>query len=387
MEQPPGFTYPQYPSHVCHLQKSFYGLKQAPRAWFNRLGGWLHTQDFLGSKTDTTLFYRCTSSSKVYIFIYVDDILIKGDDPKAITAIIQSLSKEFSIRDLGYAHYFLGIELHSHSKGSLLSQSKYILGLLQRAKMDGAHPISTPIFTLSIKTSPTMNDPLLYRSIIGVLQYVTITRPDITFVVSRACQFMHAPTEDHWTGVKRILRYLKGTILYGPQFHRHSSHTLHAFSDADWAGSPNDRRSTGGFAIFLGNNLISWSSKKQSTVSRSSTEAEYKAIANAIAELVWLQSLLNELHLPVTGTPTLWCDNIGATNLTANPVFHAHTKHVEIDFHFVRERVASHQLKVSYISTKNQLADIFMKPLCWAPYIMEFSWRLVHSIWNRWHLM
>ncbi|PKA64299.1 Retrovirus-related Pol polyprotein from transposon TNT 1-94 [Apostasia shenzhenica] len=363
MEQPPGFTHPLYPSHVCQLHKSLYGLKQAPRAWFNRLGGWLQTQGFSGSKTHTSLFYRCTSTSKLYILIYVDDILVTGNNPNEITTVIQSLSREFSVRDLGHAHYFLGIEVHPHSVGCLLSQSKYILGLLQRANMDGARPISTPTTVISTKSSTPLSDPSLYRSIVGALQYVTITRPDIAFAVNRACQYMHTPTEEHWAAVKCILRYLKSTILYGLTIHHHTPFTFHAFSDADWGGSPEDRRSTGGFAIFLGKNLVSWTSKKQPTVSRSSTEVEYKAIANANAELIWLQSLLIELQIPTNGTPTLWCDNIGATYLTANPIFHARTKHIEIDFHFVRERVATNQLKVSYISTKDQVADIFTKPL------------------------
>ena len=174
---------------------------------------------------------------------------------------------------------------------------------------------------------------------------------------------MYAPTEQNWEGVKRIFRYLKGAILHGLLLYRQSSRDLHAYSDADWASSPEDRRSTSGYTIFLGRNLISWNSKKQPTVSRSSTEAEYKAIANTTSEIIWLKSLLSELHLASNIAPKIWCDNIGATYLTANPVFHARTKHVEIDFHFVRERVATQQLSISYISAEDQIADIFTKPL------------------------
>ena len=148
--------------------------------------------------------------------------------------------------------------------------------------------------------------------------------------MNRACQFMHAPTEHHWEGVKRILRYLKGTILHGLLLYRQSLRELIAYNDVDWAGSPEDRRSTSGYAIFLGRNLVSWLSKKQPTVSRSSTEAEYKAIANATSEIIWLQSLLSELHFFPTATPKIWCDNIEPTYLATNHVFHPHTKHVEI---------------------------------------------------------
>ena len=174
---------------------------------------------------------------------------------------------------------------------------------------------------------------------------------------------MHRPTTVHWQAVKRILRYLKHTVSHGLFLRRNSSHHLTAYSDADWAGCPDDRRSTSGFCIYLGSNLISWSSRKQPTVARSSTEAEYKAIANATAELLWIQSLQRDLHVSLSHPLVLWCDNIGVTYLTSNPVLHARTKHVEIGFHFVRDRVANKTLDVRFISGKDQLANVLTKPL------------------------
>jgi hypothetical protein len=185
----------------------------------------------------------------------------------------------------------------------------------------------------------------------------------VSFAVNKVCQFLQRPIIHHWTAVKRILRYLKHTLFHGLLIRCHSPAQLHAYSDADWAGCPDDRRSIGGYYIFLGSNLISWSSRKQATVSRSSTEAEYWSLANTTAELQWLQSLLKELRVFLSTSPTLWCDNLGATYLTANPMFHARTKHIEIDFHYVRDKVASKALEVRFISTKDQKAEIFTKPL------------------------
>jgi histone deacetylase 1/2 len=206
-------------------------------------------------------------------------------------------------------------------------------------------------------------DSSQYRSIVGALQYLTLTRLDLSFSVNKVCQYLHAPTTAHWTAVKRILRYVKSTSQLGITFRKSSSTLLSAFSDADWAGCIEDRRSTGGFAIFIGPSLVSWIARKQDSVSRSSTEAEYKALANATTELIWVEALLRELGVRLYQKSCLWCDNLGATYLSANPVFHARTKHIEIDYHFVRERVAQNRLDIRFISTKDQIADGFTKAL------------------------
>ncbi|KAK1608823.1 hypothetical protein QYE76_032496 [Lolium multiflorum] len=200
-------------------------------------------------------------------------------------------------------------------------------------------------------------------SLAGALQYLTLTRPDLSHAVQQICLFMHDPRESHLQLVKRILRYVKGTPHLGLQLHVGSSTELVAYSDADWAGCPDTHRSTSGFGVFLGENLVSWSSKRQNTVSRSSAEAEYRAIANCLAETVWLRQLLVELHQAPSRATIVYCDNLSATYMSTNPVQHQRTKHVEIDLHFVRDRVALGEARILHVPTSSQYADIFTKGL------------------------
>ncbi|GJU88848.1 putative RNA-directed DNA polymerase [Tanacetum coccineum] len=357
MKQPFGFIDPQRPNHVCLLHKSLYGLKQSPRAWFERLSKALFDLGFKGFKTDPSLFIYSRGDTLFYILVYVDDIIVTGNNKGTIDNIKCQLGSDFALKDLRPLNYFLGIEIVPHVSGILLSQKKYILKLLQSAGLSNCNLVSSPMVTsssLSIDDSTAFSNPVKYRQVVGSLQYVTLSRPDIAFVVNKVCQYMHAPTENHWSAVKRILRYLHGTVEHGMLIRRSSGSTLQAFTDVLWKG---------GFAIYLGSNLISWTARKQRTVSRSSIEAEYKAIADTVAELTWLQALLNELGIRSSSTPILWWDDLGATYLSAKPIFHARIKHVEIDYHFVWEKVAQGDLRVQHISTHDQITDIFTKPL------------------------
>jgi len=229
--------------------------------------------------------------------------------------------------------------------------------------MLGARPLHCPSSSGS-KLSSTVGDllenPTEYRRVVGSLQYCTITRPDFSYSVNQLCQFMHSSRELHWIAVKRVLRYLKGIIEFGLLYNL-GTITMHAYCDSDWAGNPDDRRSTIGYGVFLGTNLISWCSKKQSVVSRSSTEAEYRSMAHTTAELYWLRMLLQELHITLSTAPSLWCDNVSAIALASNPVFHSRTKHIEINYHFVREKVVNHDIHIQHTSTQDQIADVFTK--------------------------
>jgi hypothetical protein len=304
----------------------------------------------------------------MYLLVYVDDIIIASSTEKATAALLQDLKTEFPLKDLGDLHYFLGIEVNKVNNGIVLTQGKYASDLLRRVGMMDCKPVSTPLSTsekLSLYKGTLLGpeDATKYRSIVGTLQYLTLTRPNISFAINKVCQYLHAPTTDHLTAVKRILRYIKQCVQLGLNIHRSTSTLVSAFSDADWAGSIDDRKSIGGFAVYLGSNLISWQAKKQPTVSRSSTEAEYKALANATIEMMWVQSLLQELGVKSPPMAKLWCDNIGAKYLTTNPVFHGRMKHVEIDYHFMRERISQKLLEIAYISSGDQVADGFTKAL------------------------
>ncbi|KAI3694073.1 hypothetical protein L1987_77032 [Smallanthus sonchifolius] len=365
MEQPPGFEDSHRPNHVCKLNRALYGLKQAPRAWFQRLSSFLLNRGFHNSRADTSLFIYNHQGILIYLLVYVDDIIITGNNENFINNFTSCLNKEFKIKDLGSLNFFLGLEVHHTKSGLFLNQSKYAHDILTRAGLLDSKPVATPLTSKDIFTSEgqPFHDPTLYRSLVGALQYLTITRPDLSYAVNQASQFLQTPTTTHFQLVKRILRYVKGTLAYGLTFDRPPNTTLLGFSDADWARCIDTRRSTYGYCIYLGGNLVSWSAKKQPTVSRSSCESEYRAMANTAAEIIWLTNLLRELHALPPGRPTLLCDNKSALFLSQNPISHKRAKHIDIDYHFVRELVTAGKLHTKFISTDNQVADIFTKSL------------------------
>jgi histone deacetylase 1/2 len=304
----------------------------------------------------------------MFVLVYVDDIIVTSSSDYAITTLVRDLNKNFAIKDLGELHYFVGIEVKKINNGLLLIQEKYAIDILDKAVMRDCKAAPTPLsssepLSLSASTPLGADDSTKFRSMVGGLQYLTLNWPDVSFSVNKICQYLHAPTMEHWTATKRILRYVNDTLKLGISIIQSYSTFLSAFSDANWAGCLDDRRSTGGFAILIGPNLVSWSARKHATVSRSSTEAEYKSLANATAELIWVEALLKELGVKLKEKPSLWCDNLCATYLSANLVFHACTKHIEIDFHFVKERVGNNLLATRFISSADQVVDGLTKAL------------------------
>ncbi|KAK9050835.1 hypothetical protein SSX86_030191 [Deinandra increscens subsp. villosa] len=232
--------------------------------------------------------------------------------------------------------------------------------------MESCKPSATPIDTkakLSETSGVPLEDPTVYRSLAGALQYLTFTRPDLTYAVQQICRHMHAPRTDHYQALKRVLRYVQGTLSHGIIISKSSVSSLVSYTDADWAGCPDTRRSTSGYCVYLGDNILSWSSKRQTTLSRSSAEAEYRGVANVVSELCWVRNLLLELHHPLTRASIVFCDNVSAIYLAGNPVQHQRTKHIEMDIHFVREKVAKGLVRVLHVPSRFQIADIFTKGL------------------------
>ncbi|RVW89814.1 Retrovirus-related Pol polyprotein from transposon RE2 [Vitis vinifera] len=269
-------------------------------------------------------------------------------------------------KDLGKLKYFLGIEIAQSSSGVVLSQRKYALDILEETGMLDCKPVDTPMDP-NVKLVPGQGEPLgdpgRYRRLVGKLNYLTITRPDISFPVSVVSQFLQSPCDSHWDAVIRILRYIKSTPSQGVLYENRGHTQVVGYTDADWAGSPTDRRSTSGYCVFIGGNLISWKSKKQDVVARSSAEVEYRAMALATCELIWLRHLLRELRFGKDEQMKLICDNQAALHIASNPVFHERTKHIEVDCYFIREKIASGCVATSFVNSNDQLADIFTKSL------------------------
>ncbi|GJU23025.1 ribonuclease H-like domain-containing protein [Tanacetum coccineum] len=273
------------------------------------------------------------------------------------------LQNEFAITNLGSLNYFLGIFAQCTSSGLFLTQTKYATEILEHAHMLNFNPCKTLVSTES-KLGPDgdpVENPYLFLNLTGALQYLTFTRPDLSYAAQQICLYMHDPREPHYTALKRILRYVRGTLDHGLQLYASTTSQLTVYSDADWAGCPSTRRSTSGYCVFLGDNLISWSSKRQHVISRSSAEAEYRGVANAITETARVHNLLRDLLVPLRSATLVYCDNISVVYLSFNPVQHQQTKHIEIDIHFVRDFVATGH--VLHVPSRYHYADIFSKGL------------------------
>ncbi|XP_019190731.1 PREDICTED: uncharacterized protein LOC109185204 [Ipomoea nil] len=301
------------------------------------------------------------------LLVYVDDILVANPNISLILQIKSQLNDQFQIKDLGPLKYFLGLEVARQRKGIVVSQRKYALELLDEAGFMESKDVHSPT-VLSHKLSRNEGDPLddntQYRRLIGKLLYLNITRPDISFATQQLSQFLDKPTHLHLQAAHRVLRYLKQAPGQGLFFPAGSDFQLKAFSDFDWGACIESRKSVTGFCIFLGEALVSWKSKKQPTISRSSSEAEYRALAATTCEVQWLIYLLDEFFIHPNIPAAIYCDSKSAIAIAENPVYHERTKYIEIDCHLVREKLHKGIIKLFHVTSENQLVDVLTKAHC-----------------------
>jgi hypothetical protein len=277
IEQPQGFEVEDRKSHVCKLKKALYVLKQAPKAWYGRIDNFLTSLGFTKSKADSNLYFKVMNDEPVILLLYVDDLFLTGEE-KLITECKKRLTSEFEMKDLGLMHYFLGLEVWQSPKRIFLNQGKYAVEILKRFDILECKSMNTPMETklkLLVDTSSELIDATLYRQIIGSLMYLTNTRPDICFSVNTLSQFLVEPRHVHLAAAKHVMRYLKGTLDCGLNYDGDHDFTLNGYTDSDWAGSVSDRKSTSGCCFSLGSAMISWQSRKQSSIALSTAEAEY----------------------------------------------------------------------------------------------------------------
>jgi len=365
VKQPPGFEDPNFPNHVYKLDKALYGLKQAPRAWYEHLRELLLDRGFEVGQIDPTLFTKRVDGELFVCQLYVDDIIFGSTNKAFNDQFSKLMTDRFQMSMMGEMRFFLGFEIKQLREGTFINQAKYTQDMLKRFKMKDVNGVATPMQTkchLELNPNGKDVDQKVYRSMIGSLLYLCASRPDIVLSIGVCARYQAAPKECHLVAVKRIFRYLVHTPNFGLWYPKGSSFSLCGYTDSDWAGDKDDRKSTSGACQFLGRSLVCWSSKKQNCISLSTAESEYVAAASACTQLLWMRQTLKEFGVICDKVPLL-CDNESAIKIAYNPVQHTKTKHIEIRHHFIRDHVARGDIELSYVCTKEQLADIFTKPL------------------------
>lgn len=368
VSQPPGFEIKGSEEKVYRLNKALYGLKQAPRAWNRRIDGFLMKLGFLKCTTEHGVYIKGSNTTNLTVVcLYVDDLLVTGNNETEIANFKGEMMREFEMTDLDLISYFLGIEFKRTDEGVIMHQGRYARDVLKKFRMVDCNSADTPTATgVNLVKDPNEEevDVTLYRQMVGSLRYLCCTRPDLLYVVGLISRYMENPKLSHFRAAKRIMRYVKGTLDYGILFPSAAKKcNVLGYSDSDWCGDKSDRKSTTGYVFFYGDAPISWSSKKEQVVALSSCEAEYIAAAMAACQAQWLDNIFGELKMKEKGAITLMVDNKSAINLAKHPVAHGRSKHIETRFHFLREQVTKGKLSVKYCPTTVQVADIFTKPL------------------------
>lgn len=364
MEHPEGF--PGTPNTCLKLLKSLYGLKHAPRMWSDLLRAFLLSLGFVACLCDSCFYFH--STLLMFVVTWSDDILIAYANELDRNKIVSALSARFKLKDYGALSKYVGIEVHSdHHGGIFLSQPTYIRSMLKRFGLANCKPVNTPAVPGSLPS--TVSEPVIiddktpYKSAVGSLWYAARgTRPDIEFATNSVAQFATKYTDVHWQAVKRVFRYLASCVSTGVKYAPQSTFSITAFCDSDWGGNIHTRRSTSGYVILVAGGPVIWSTKAQKSVALSSCEAEYYALVEVIKELLWLTQLLDEIKVAYD-TPVIYVDNQGAIALAHNPVHHQRSKHIDIRYHFIRDAISTGKVRVQYVGTDKNIADMFTKAL------------------------
>ncbi|WVZ93749.1 LOW QUALITY PROTEIN: hypothetical protein U9M48_039706 [Paspalum notatum var. saurae] len=359
VRQPLGFE-----NRVYKLRKALYGLKQAPRAWYARLKSFLLKSGFVMGSVDKTLFLLSHGGDT--LIIYVDDIIFGGSSHALVSSFAEQMSRKFEMSLMVELQFFLGLQIKQGPEGTFVHQAKYTRDILKKFEMGDSKPMTTPMSTntaLDADEDGEAVDQKEFREMIGSLLYLTATRPDIQFAVCLCARYQASPRTSHRQAVKHIFRYLKFTPELSLWYSSGSSLFLRGFSDADHAGCRIDRKSTSGTCQLLGTSLVSWSSRKQASVSLSTTEAEYIAAASCCSQLLWMKATLSDFGLRFGKIPLL-VDSTSAISVAKNPVLHSRTKHIDVRFHFLKDHYEKGDIDLVHVASENQLADIFTRRFC-----------------------
>ncbi|CAL5435892.1 unnamed protein product [Camellia sinensis] len=372
MEQPEGFEVKGKENLVCRLKKSLYGLKQAPRQWYKKFDSFMVGHEYKRTVADQCVYVRTFPGGNfIILLLYVDDMLIVGQDATTIRSLKKELLQSFDMKDLGPAQQILGMNIVRDRKAKKLwlSQEKYVERVIEKFNMKDAKPVSTPLanhFKLSKNSCPSSTkerqemEAIPYSSAVGSLMYAMVsTRPDIAHAVGVVSRFLSNPEKEHWEAVKWILRYLKGTTKVCLCF-RDAKPVLEGYTDSDMAGDLDGRKSTSGLLFTFAGGAVSWQSKLQKCVALSTTEAEYIAAAEAGKEMLWLKRFLQELGLKQEKF-TVHCDSQSAIDLSKNSMYHSRTKHIDVRYHWIREVMDKQLLELTKIHTDKNPADMLTK--------------------------
>jgi len=365
VEQPPGFVNPKYPNHCYILDKAVYGLKQAPRAWYETLTRFLKQSNFKQGAVDPTLFLRKVNGHLMVVQIYVDDIIFGSTDPSLSKEFENLMKSKFEMSMMGKLNFFLGLNIRQSNDGIFVNQEAYTKKLLERFGYSNCKKAKVPM-KFGTQLEPYLDEPAVdihtYRSMIGSLLYLTASRPDIMFSVCVCARYQANPRKPHLDAVKQIFKYLRNTTGLGLWYPANTGFGIKAYSDADLGGCKLDRKSTTGGCQFLGGKLVSWQSKKQTSVSISTAESEYVAAASCCSQILWMQSQLLDYGFKMKKIP-IFCDSTSAIRICHNPVQHSKTKHIDLRYHFIKSHVEEGNIEIHFISTHDQLADVFTKAL------------------------